>query len=123
VFKGIGAQRLMALFAGGWLLFNYPLLGLWDRDLDWFGLPAFPTALFGLWALLIVAVALLVERLPAEPSDGLDTPVTVGASTSSATGATGAPDATAAAAATQAGREEPAPSPGGARAAPRGPGS
>ena len=26
------SQRLLALFAAGWLLLNFPLLTLWDRD-------------------------------------------------------------------------------------------
>ena len=32
MFKGLRSQRLMALFAAGALLFNFPLLALWDRD-------------------------------------------------------------------------------------------
>jgi len=62
VLKGLGAQRLLALFFGGWLLLNFPLLGLWDRDATVFGLPLFPTALMALWTLLIVALAWLMER-------------------------------------------------------------
>jgi len=34
-------QRLVALFFGGMVLFNFPLLALWDRDLSLFGLPLF----------------------------------------------------------------------------------
>ncbi|HSO45322.1 MAG TPA: hypothetical protein VLQ47_07355 [Rhodoferax sp.] len=55
-------QRLVALFCCGWLLLNFPLLGLWDVDASVLGLPLFPTALMTLWALLIVALAWLVER-------------------------------------------------------------
>lgn len=62
MFKGLGAQRLVALFVGGWLLFNFPLLGLWDRDAALLGIPLFPAALFILWALLIAAIAWLMER-------------------------------------------------------------
>ena len=60
--KGLGSQRLVALFAGGWVLFNFPLLGLWDRDATVWGVPAFPAALFLLWLALIVALAWLVDR-------------------------------------------------------------
>ncbi|MDH4052325.1 MAG: hypothetical protein OEU93_12190 [Rubrivivax sp.] len=60
----IGRQRLVALFAVGWLLFNFPLLTLWDRDATLWGLPLFPAALFLLWAGLIGALGLLSERLP-----------------------------------------------------------
>ena len=55
------SQRLLALFCAGLGLFNFPLLALWDRDLTVLGLPLFPAALFALWALLIVALALVLE--------------------------------------------------------------
>jgi hypothetical protein len=55
------SQRLLALFCAGLGLFNFPLLALWDRELTVFGLPLFPTALFALWALLIAALALILE--------------------------------------------------------------
>ena len=57
VFKGLLSQRLLALFAVGALLFNFPLLALWDRDVSVFGVPLFPAALFSLWALLIGLLA------------------------------------------------------------------
>jgi hypothetical protein len=57
-------QRLVGLFALALLLFNFPLLALWDRDLLIWGLPLFPAALFLLWALLIAALAWLMEQLP-----------------------------------------------------------
>lgn len=62
MFKGIGAQRLVALFVGGCLLFNFPLLSLWDRDTTLLGVPLFPAALFILWALLIANIAWLMEH-------------------------------------------------------------
>jgi hypothetical protein len=62
MFKGLAAQRLLALFASGWLLFNFPLLGLWDRNATLLGVPLFPAALFILWALLIAALAWQMER-------------------------------------------------------------
>ena len=55
------AQRLLALFAAGVLLFNFPLLKLWLSEHTVFGLPLLPVALFGAWALLIVLLALLME--------------------------------------------------------------
>ena len=68
----LGTQRLLALFAAGWLLFNFPLLALWDHDATLWGLPLFPVALFVLWAVLIAALAWVVEqsapaRTPPEP--------------------------------------------------------
>jgi len=59
---GLLTQRLVALFAAALLLFNFPLLALWDREALVLGLPLFPAALFGLWALLIAALAWLMER-------------------------------------------------------------
>ena len=56
------SQRLLALFALGCLLLNFPLLMLWDRDLSLWGLPLFPLALFLLWGLLIIALAWRMER-------------------------------------------------------------
>ena len=61
--KGLGVQRLVALFFGGMVLFNFPLLALWDRDLTLFGLPLFPAALFIGWGVLIAVVGWTVERI------------------------------------------------------------
>jgi hypothetical protein len=62
MFQGLDAQRLVALFVAGLLLFNFPLLALWDHDARVFGVPLFPAALFLIWALLIAALAWVVER-------------------------------------------------------------
>ena len=58
----LGTQRLLALFAAGWLLFNFPLLALWDHDARVWGLPLFPLALFVIWAVLIAVLAWVVEH-------------------------------------------------------------
>jgi hypothetical protein len=54
-------QRLLALFAVGWLLLNFPLLTLWDRGVTVAGIPLLPAALFGGWILLIGVAAWVVE--------------------------------------------------------------
>ena len=54
-------QRLLALFAAGWLLLNFPLLTLWDRGVTVAGIPLMPAALFAGWALLIGLAAWIVE--------------------------------------------------------------
>lgn len=59
-------QRLVALFAAGWLLLNFPLLTLWDRGVSVAGLPLLPLALFGGWAALIGAAAWVAESGPSE---------------------------------------------------------
>ncbi len=61
--KSLSVQRLVALFFGGMVLFNFPLLALWDRDLTVFGLPLFPAALFIGWGVLIGALGWIVERM------------------------------------------------------------
>lgn len=53
--------RLVALFGLALLLFNFPLLSLWDRDAVLFGLPLLPVALFVIWAVLIGLLALTLE--------------------------------------------------------------
>lgn len=60
--SGLGAQRLLALFVVGWLLINFPLLSVFDRETTLFGLPLLPAALFAVWALLIGVLAFLSER-------------------------------------------------------------
>ncbi len=59
-------QRLVALFAAGWLLLNFPLLSLWDRGISVAGVPLLPLALFGGWAVLIGAAAWVAESGPPE---------------------------------------------------------
>lgn len=62
MFNRLDAQRLLALFVGGGLLLNFPLLALWDQRVMVWGLPLFPAALFVLWGLLIAALGWLVEH-------------------------------------------------------------
>jgi len=61
MFRGLRAQRLLALFALGWLLLDFPLLTLWDLDVQVAGLPLLPLALFAGWAGLIGAAAWIAE--------------------------------------------------------------
>ncbi|PPE69437.1 hypothetical protein IS481_06450 [Caldimonas thermodepolymerans] len=56
------AQRLVALFLLGCLLFSYPLLSIFNSDGTVFGIPVLYAYLFGAWALLIVLAILIVER-------------------------------------------------------------
>ena len=67
--QGLLAQRLAALFAAGWLAFNFPLLGIWDRDDTVFGIPLFVAALFLLWLGVIVLLAWWMERGAARARD------------------------------------------------------
>ena len=60
--RPLRTQRLLALFAAGALLLNFPLLRLWLDEGALFGLPVLPLALFAAWLLLIVLLAVLMER-------------------------------------------------------------
>ena len=54
--------RLVALFLIGALLFNYPVLALFDRTATAFGIPVLYVYIFCAWALLIGLLALVIER-------------------------------------------------------------
>jgi hypothetical protein len=56
------AERLAGLFLLGCLLFNFPLLGLFNLKATVLGVPAVYAYLFGAWALLIALAALVMER-------------------------------------------------------------
>ena len=54
-------QRLIALFVLGCLLFNYPVLSLFNVSAEAFGVPVLYAYIFAAWALLVVLMALVVE--------------------------------------------------------------
>jgi fatty acid desaturase len=60
--RGPRAQVLVALCAAGVALFNFPLLIVWDQPVTVLGLPLLPVALFAVWAVLVVVLALVSER-------------------------------------------------------------
>ncbi len=55
-------QQLVGLFLLGCLLFNYPLITLFDRPVLVLGVPLLYAYLFVAWALVIALVAAIVER-------------------------------------------------------------
>jgi hypothetical protein len=61
---GIVAERLIALFLLGVLLFAQPFLGIFNVPARVFGIPLLYLYLFIAWAGLIAAIALIVERAP-----------------------------------------------------------
>jgi hypothetical protein len=69
MFDGLRSQRLLALFALGWLLLNVPLIALWDEPLRLAGMPLFPLALFAGWAALIAVAAWVTEGTGGDESD------------------------------------------------------
>ena len=57
----IKAQRLVALCMLGVLLFNYPLLALFNVAATVFGIPVLYAYIFTAWSLLIACMAYVVE--------------------------------------------------------------
>ena len=54
-------QRLIALFVLGCLLFNYPVLSLFNVAADAFGVPVLYAYIFAAWALLVALMAFAAE--------------------------------------------------------------
>ena len=54
--------RLAGAAALGFLLFNYPLLAVFDRDIRVLGVPLLWAYLFSVWAALIAIAAVIVRR-------------------------------------------------------------
>jgi hypothetical protein len=60
--SSILGQRLIALFLLGCLLFNYPLLYLFNSEERLFGIPLIYIYTFTAWGALIALTALVMER-------------------------------------------------------------
>ncbi|MFN3984488.1 MAG: hypothetical protein ACK4KV_03320 [Rhodocyclaceae bacterium] len=60
--KGLARQRLVAVFLAAVLLFNYPLVSLFDSGGFVLAMPSVFVYLFAAWTGVIVAIALIVER-------------------------------------------------------------
>ncbi len=60
-------RRLVSVFLLGALLFNYPLLDLFNRPRLVFGLPILYLYLFGSWSLIIFLVHLICRGRPDGP--------------------------------------------------------
>jgi hypothetical protein len=60
--SGITGQRLAAAFLLGCVLFNYPLLSLFNTTGKILDVPLLYIYIFGAWALLIGIMACVIER-------------------------------------------------------------
>ena len=60
--KGRRGERLVGLFLLGCLLFNFPLLALFNVKGAVFGIPLLYAYLFAAWAFVIALVAAIMER-------------------------------------------------------------
>ena len=65
-------KRLVALFLLGCVLFNYPILSLFDLEIPVFGLPLLLVYIFGIWCLLIGLTALATIFRKDEHKDDYD---------------------------------------------------
>ena len=55
-------ERLVALFLLGILLFNYPVLAVFNRAVEVAGIPLVYVYIFTAWAAFIALLALVIER-------------------------------------------------------------
>jgi hypothetical protein len=62
--SGPRGQRLVALFAMGAILLNYPILSLFSRGRELAGVPLLYAYVFVVWMLVIGLMAFVVERPP-----------------------------------------------------------
>lgn len=60
--RGLAGQRLVVVFLAGVVLFNYPVLMLFDRPELAFGFPLLYVFVFVMWAALIALIAWIAER-------------------------------------------------------------
>jgi hypothetical protein len=60
---GIAGERLVALFILGVLLFSPPFLQIFDNSATLIGIPVLYLYLFVAWAVLIVLMALVIEKV------------------------------------------------------------
>jgi len=58
----VKAQRLVALCVLGVLLFNYPMLALFNVAATVFGIPILYAYIFSAWTLLTAGMAYVVEK-------------------------------------------------------------
>lgn len=58
----VTGQRLVAIFLGGGMLLNYPILSLVAGPRTIAGIPATYAFVFGAWAFVIGLMALVIER-------------------------------------------------------------
>jgi len=60
--SGQRTPRLIALAILGCLLFNYPILAVFNRPGSFLGIPVLYAWIFGAWLALIALMAYVVER-------------------------------------------------------------
>jgi hypothetical protein len=73
--SNIKNKRLVSLFLLGWILFNFPLLSLFNKTVFWFGIPVLYVFIFISWGIIIFLMVLSVHLRPSnslpEPPESL----------------------------------------------------
>lgn len=59
--ESLKSKRLVGLFFLGFVLFNYPIISLFNLDANWFGIPALYLYVFGAWLLLILLIVIITR--------------------------------------------------------------
>jgi Na+-driven multidrug efflux pump len=60
--SGITRQRLAAIFLLGCVVFNYPLLSLFNKPEEILDVPLLYIYIFALWVVLIALMAYVIEK-------------------------------------------------------------
>ncbi len=60
----INGRRLVGLFLLGMLLFNFPLLSLFNRPILVLGIPVLYLYLFAVWSLIILLILIISSSKP-----------------------------------------------------------
>ncbi|MCA9731222.1 MAG: hypothetical protein H6696_15265 [Deferribacteres bacterium] len=55
-------QKLVVLFLFGIIVFNYPLLSIFNREIFWGGIPLLYFYVFAVWFIVIALLILVVEH-------------------------------------------------------------
>jgi hypothetical protein len=63
----INGRRLVGLFLLGMLLFNFPLLHLFNRSVLALGIPVLYLYLFAAWSLIILLILMISRSKPDTP--------------------------------------------------------
>ena len=54
-------KRLVGLFLLGFVLFNYPVISLFNLNKFWFGIPILYLYVFGVWLILVLLIVLITK--------------------------------------------------------------
>ena len=55
------SRRLFGLFLLGFILFNYPILSIFNLEIFWFGIPMLYLYMFSAWFLLILLIGFVTR--------------------------------------------------------------